>query len=245
MKQQDKRAIWLALAGVGMAAVAFFMYTAGERLSKSGIEKAARDYDANGQIGEPPPGWKDDYSHWDSENWGMPVEELGLLYPDGELDYSYSPVKLSEEGQRRLEEIVEETRQTRGKETAKAIFSKEQKTGNVIMLDGSVMEEAPYSNAHLQNGEIVYVGVSVYDLHGFVKFGNIARLFSSPNNFSIGYYRRSPDGALMREVISPSSGLKHIAAAPAPDMSTYTEAQIKAVKHGWIRAIASIYGCYD
>ena len=305
MKQQDKRAIWLVLAGVGMAAAAFFMYMAAERLSKSGmdgkreakppteagqtsspapapvavkpivqptpsfpeepapqieppseppparyvyvedpIEKAARDYDANGQIGNPPPGWKDDYSHWDSENWGIPVEKLGTPYPDGEMNYAYRPVRLTSEGQRRLDEIIEKTRQTKGEAAAEALISKEWKSGGVIMMDGSV-REASYSHAQLENGDVVYVGVNVYDLDGFTDFGNQARRFSSPNNFSISYYRRRPDGALVREVISPSSSLKDYVAAAPPDMSTYTDAQIEAMKDSWLVAIATVYGCYE
>ena len=87
--------------------------------------------------------------------------------------------------------------------------------------------------------------MNIYDLHGFTVYGNIARQFSSPNNFSIAYYRRSPDGALMREVISPSSGLKDFVAAPPPDMSTHTEAQIEAMRNSWLVSIATLHGCYD
>ena len=266
MKQRDKRAFWLILAGVGMAAAAVFMFLAAERLKKSGtdkkqtaeqtlspspapvevkpivqplppvskktpppavtraeepveapsmkpspryvyvedpIEKAARDYDASGQVGDPPAGWKEDYSHWDSENWGIPVEKLGTPYPDGEMNYDYRPVKLTREGQHRLDEIVEETRRTRGEAAAKALFSKEQKRGDVLMLGGDFIE-AHYSRAQLENRRRICRREYIR-FHGTV-YGNRARQFSSPNNFSIAYYRRSSDGALTDLSVLRSQG---------------------------------------
>ena len=93
----------------------------------------------------------------DSENWGIPVEKLGTPYTDSEMNYDYRPVQLTREGQRRLDEIVEETRQTRGETAAKTLFSKERKVGDVLMLDGS-LREAYYSHAQLEN-ETSYMSV--------------------------------------------------------------------------------------
>ena len=293
MKQQDKRAIWLVLAGVGMAAAAFFMYMAAERLSKSGmdgkreakppteagqtsspapapvavkpivqptpsfpeepapqieppseppppryvyvedpIEKAARDYDANGQIGNPPPGWKDDYSHWDSENWGMPVEELGLLYPDGEIKYSFHPFKLSAEGEKKLMEELESIRQEKGEEAAKEFISDVPKAG-VIRVDDEYLDDMSYTDVELADGKTVYVALIQYDVYGYRRFGNRFRQFNAPCGFSIGYCRQDPDGALLRRVVTPDSVYREFIAAPPPDASQYTEAQMEALKDSW------------
>ena len=294
MKQHDKRAIWLVLAGVGMAALAVFMYMAAERLRKKPvnekreaqptteaaltfspapapvavkpivqptlsapapqseqlveaapmepppryvyaedpIEKAARDYDANGQIGEPPPGWKDDYSHWDSENWGMPVEELGLLYPDGEVDYTFHTFKLSAEGEKKLMEELESIRQEKGEEAAKEFISDTPKTG-VVRVDDEYLDDMSYTDVELADGKTVYVALIQYNVYGYRSFGNRFREFSAPCGFSIGYCRRDPDGALLRRVVAPDSVYREFIAAPPPDASQYTEAQMEALKDSW------------
>ena len=301
MKQRDKRAFWLILAGVGMAAAAMFMFLAAERLRKSGtdkkqtaepsteaaqtlipspspvalkpivqplpsvpqktpppavtcaeeppvelpmkpspryvyvedpIEKAARDYDASGQIGDPPAGWKEDYSHWDSENWGMPVEELGLLYPNGETDYDSPPFKLSAEGEKKLMEELEAIRQEKGEEAAKEFISDKPKRGT-IRLGDEYIEGVGYTDVELENGETVYVALSQYDVYGYRIFGNRFREFSAPSGFFIAYYRRRTDGALLRDIYMPDKASKEFIAAPPPDASQYTEAQIEKLKGAW------------
>ena len=294
MKKQDKRAIWLVLAGVGMAALAVFTYMMAERVRKNAvnekreaqptteaaltlsptpalaavkpivqptppapapqseqlveappmepppryvyvedpIEKAARDYDANGQIGEPPPGWKDDYSHWDSENWGMPVEELGLLYPDGEVDYTFHTFKLSAEGEKKLMEELESIRQEKGEEAAKEFISDTPKTG-VIRVDDEYLDDMRYTDVELADGKTVYVALIKYNVYGYRSFGNRFREFSAPSGFSIAYYRRHTDGALLRDIYMPYKPSKEFIAAPPPDAPQYTEAQMETLKDSW------------
>ncbi|MDE0021730.1 MAG: hypothetical protein OXT69_10170 [Candidatus Poribacteria bacterium] len=295
MKQQDKRAFWLILAGVGMAAAAVFMFLAAERLRKSGtdkkqtaeqtlnpspapvevkpivqplpslpkktpppavrradeppvelpmkpspryvyvedpIEKAARDYDASGQVGDPPAGWKEDYSHWDSENWGMPVEKLGMLYPDGKLDYSFFPIKLSAEGYEHLKKERESIRQEKGDEAAKEFISDEPKEG-VIRIGDDYFDGYRYTEAELENGKTVYVALYQDHIYGYRTFGNRFREFTSPSGFSIVYIRRDPDGALLRQVGTPDDKWHEFIAAPPPDRSEYTAEQIEAMKNSW------------
>ncbi len=306
MKQQDKRAFWLILAGVGMAAAAVFMFLAAESLRKSGtdkkqtaeqtlspspapvevkpiaqplpsfpkktpppavrradeppvelpmkpspryvyvedpIEKAARDYDASGQVGDPPAGWKEDYSHWDSENWGMPIEKLGTLYPNGKIEYSAQPFKLSKEGNKLLMEELEAIRQEKGEEAVKEFISDTPKTG-AIRLDDEYLDERRFTEVELENGETVYVALSLYDIYGYRILGNRTRQFNSPNGFSIGYYRRHTDGALLRYIYMPDKGSKEFIAAPPPDMSKYTDAQIESLIRAWRGNLEALNPCY-
>ena len=170
------------------------------------LEKAARDYDANGQIGDPPPGWKEDYSHWDSENWGVPIEKLGTLYPNGKVDYGVQPFKLSAEGNKLLMEELEAIRQEKGKDAAKEFISDTPKSGVIRLGDEYI--DGGYMRVELVNGKAVYVALSLFDVYGYRILGNRFRQFTSPNNFSIAYYRRHTDGALMREIYNPERGGK-------------------------------------
>ncbi len=311
MKQLNRRAFWLILAGVGMAAVAVVMFLAAERLKKSGmdkkptgtpstevaqilapfpapveakpivqaapstpektkppavkraeeppvelqtapspryvyvensLEKGARDYDANGQIGDPPAGWKEDYSHWDSENWGMPLEKLGTLYPNGKVDYSVQPFKLSAEGNRLLMEELESIRQEKGEEAAKEFISDTPKTGLIRLGDEYI--DRGYMRVEVESGKTVYAALSLFDVYGYRILGNRFRQFSSPNNFSVAYYRRHTDGALMRDIYMSDKGAKEFIAAPPPDMSQYTDAQIEALKRAWRGNLEALSPCY-
>ncbi len=70
------------------------------------LDAAAREYDKNGQVGEPPDGWKPDYSHWDTWDWHRPVEKVDILERiEGATALVYRP---SEESRQRSKEIDDE-----------------------------------------------------------------------------------------------------------------------------------------
>ena len=74
--------------------------------SANDLGAAAREYDDNGQVGEPPEGWKPDYSHWDTWHWGQPVEKVGIWERiEGATALVYRP---SEETRQRRKEIEDE-----------------------------------------------------------------------------------------------------------------------------------------
>ena len=305
MKKQDKRAIWLILAGVGMAALAVFTYMMAERVRKNAvnekreaqptteaaltfspapapvavkpivqptlsapapqseqlveaapmepppryvyaedpIEKAARDYDANGQIGEPPPGWQEDYSHWDSENWGMPIEKLGTFYPNGKVEYDFQPFKLSAEGEKKLMEELETIRQEKGEEAAKEFISDAPKNG-IVRIGDEYVDYVDYTDVELDNGKTIYVALGLYDLRGYRIIGNRIREFIAPSGFSVLYYRRYPDGALLRRVDAPEKVSGEFIADTPPDLSEYTDAQVKSLINAWDRDLKTLDICY-
>ena len=162
----------------------------------------------------------------------MPVEELGLLYPDGEIDYTFHPFKLSAEGEKKLMEELESIRQEKGEEAAKEFISDVPKMG-VIRVDDEYLDDMSYTDVELADGKTVYVALIQYNVYGYRSFGNRFREFSAPCGFSIAYCRRDTDGALLREIYSPERGGKQFIAAPPPDASQYTEAQMETLKDSW------------
>ena len=82
----------------------------------------------------------------------MPVEELGLLYPDGEIKYSFHPFKLSAEGEKKLMEELESIRQEKGEEAAKEFISDTPKTG-VVRVDDEYLDDMSYTDVELADGK--------------------------------------------------------------------------------------------
>ena len=197
--------------------------------------EAAREYDRNGQIGEPPEGWRTDYSHWDLQYSNTnDLEKIGLVDEGtGGTSFVFKP---TEEARLRMTEIHWEI----GKATEEGLLTQESKSGYVRReflysemavyaapdfvehLDALLKEMKQINEQHMQETS---------DGAGFMIFSEV---FTSPeySKVAVRYYRRE-DGSLMREVTLPSGEMKTFVAGPPPDLSGYSEAAIEYMKDIW------------
>ena len=194
------------------------------------LDKEARKYDADGQVGKPPEGWKEDYSHWDS-NWDE-LTKVGVPQKNvGNTAYAYQP---TEEDRLRKQELVREEE----KAAADGLLSNEPKDG--------------YIRLKFEENDTVYIAPSFID-----RFNEIAteheaihersmrpikdagahttNLVGSepPSGFKIYYYRKPPNGLLIREVTLPNGKRMEFTAASSPDFSNFTEQEVEMMKSDW------------
>ena len=203
------------------------------------LDKAAREYDRNGQVGDPPKGWKADYSHWDSRDWGD-LENLGVPEDFGTLSI-YQP---TEEARQRAAEI----RSKISKAGDGGLLTKEPKDGYIRWVHST--------GKGFPDGELaVYVAPDFIEQYRafldeleqinrhnmrevpgrgpVVIFPEIS-LTPEYSKVAVRYYR-SGKGFLMRGVTLPSGKAMEFVAGPPPDLSRFSELEIERIKNIWNR----------
>ncbi len=201
------------------------------------LDAIAREYDDNGQVGEPPEGWKPDYSHWDTMAWGKPsLEEVGILERHIGTALVYRP---SEETRQRRQEIENE----RNAAIEKGLITGAPREGYVKREfdDG---DDAAYvarsfvgrfdamlaEDILLNKGGMREEPAVGYTGGGFLGYRN------PTGNFEIYYYRET-DGSLTRYVILKNSKVERHYAGPPPDLEAlgFTPRDIEIQKNRWQR----------
>lgn len=194
--------------------------------------QAAIDYDRNGQIGEPPEGWREDYSHWDLRSNPSELERIGLVEILGGSSYMYQP---TEEARLRMDEI----RREMAKAWEEGLLTREAKSGYVrrVSYGDSVMYAAP---DFIEQYDTLLREMKQINVRHMQETSDEGAFFILPEKFTsreyskvgIRYYRRD-DGSLMREVTLPSGEMETFVAGPPPDLSGYSEAAIEFMKQNW------------
>ena len=232
------------------------------------VEEEARLYDRNGQKGEPPAGWKPDYSHWDTADWRIDIRCIGTDQPNG-VSYQHYPIRMVEEGYENLMEYVQQVQKTKGRKVANKIVSLVPRSGDIPSGD-RILEDRPYEDAQLPSGKIAYIARTLYDIYGYRSLGNHFREFTSPSGFGIVYYRDKETGILVREPRLPPEGEAPVpkapdpkrsefssadaymipwnrpkfVAAPAPDLSGHSEKDAQRIRNSW--GLSDMYHvCFD
>lgn len=167
--------------------------------SANDLDAAAREYDDNGQIGEPPEGWKPDYSHWDTKAWGNPpLEEVGIMKRvKGATALVYRP---SEETRQRSEEIENE----RNAAIEKGLIIGEPREGYVKRGFGEGDDVAYVARSFVGRFDALLLEDILLNKGGMREEPTIAYTGSGSvgymtENFEIFYYREK-DGSLTRKV---------------------------------------------
>ena len=203
-----------------------------ENLQTSRIEKAAREYDVAGGVGEPPEGWKEDYSHWDSHP-GDDLVKVGMMEREEGSGRTYRP---TEAALQRLSQIEKELL----KAAEDGLFSKEPK-GDYIRQEideGKIVYVAPNFveryNALLEEDDAIHE----QNTHTVSRTGYFATPSMGTMKFDSGlqitYYRRKSDGSLVRSVDLPSGETKkYVFADSKPDLSGFSEKEIEMMKESW------------
>ncbi len=205
------------------------------------LDKEAVEYDKKGQVGDPPPGWKDDYAHWDSSIWKDAVqslEQIGLIQKNMDVvgGYTFQP---TEKQAQRMEELEQEAVAA----AEKGLVSKDPKDGYVRLdLD----EESGTSKAVYAAPDFADRIREIWDEQiainkaGMVPVPSVhatnAVGWGRPTDkFKILYLRRPSDGSLVRDVKLPSGERKQFVAAPPPDSSQFSQGEIEMMRKGWER----------
>ncbi len=194
--------------------------------------QAAIDYDRKGQIGEPPEGWREDYSHWDLRSHANDLEEIGLVKGTGGSSYIYQP---TEEARQRMDEIQREIVKAR----EEGLLTQEAKSGYVrrVLYGETAVYAAPDFIEHYDAllREMKQINEqNMQETSGGGAFIIFPESSTSPeySKVKIRYYRRE-DGSLMREVTLPSGEMTTFVAGPPPDLSGYSEAATEFMKYHW------------
>ena len=196
-------------------------------------DEAAREYDRKGQIGEPPEGWRKDYSHWDLQYPNTSdLERIGLAEEIGGSSYIYQP---TEEARLRMGEIQREIAKAR----EEGLLTQELRSGYVRrVLDGEMaVYAAPDFIEHYDALLKEMKQINEQNMRempnkgGFIIFPETSPI-PGYSKVVVRYYRRD-DGSLMREVTLPSGEMKIFVAGPPPDLSRYSEAAIEFMKEHW------------
>ena len=195
--------------------------------------QAAIEYDRKGQIGEPPEGWRKDYSHWDLRYPNAnDLEEIGLAREMGGTMYIYQP---TEEARLRMGEIQREI----AKAGEEGLLTQEAKSGYVrrVLYGERAMYAAPDFIEHYDAllREMKQINEqNMQESSGGGAFLVLPETSTTPeySKVAVRYYRRG-DGSLMREVTLPSGEMKTFVAGPPPDLSRYSEAAIEFMKKNW------------
>ena len=162
------------------------------------LDAAAREYDDNGQIGEPPEGWKPDYSHWDTWHWHRPLEEVGIMKRiKGATALVYRP---SEETRQRRKEIEDE----RNAAIEKGLIIGEPREGYVKRGFGEGDDVAYVARSFVGRFDALLLKDIFLNKGGMREEPTIAYRGGGPlgyrtPNFEIYYYREK-DGSLTRKV---------------------------------------------
>ncbi len=200
---------------------------------------AAQAYDDNGQVGDPPEGWKPDYSHWDSrtflsnETGPIPIDKVGIAErSEGGTGRSYQP---TEEARQRREAIEKELQNA---------------TDKGLMI---VEPKDEYVRREFDEGtDVVYVAKSFIDRFDALTaedlaiyessmqettggtFGGVNDMGYSRNGFEVQYYREA-DGTLMRRVNLASGEVMRFVVSPPPDLEAmgYSPEEIEATMRIW------------
>ncbi len=196
--------------------------------------QAAIEYDRKGQIGDPPEGWRKDYSHWDIQypNTSSDLEKIGLVEETGGPSYIFQP---TEEARQRMGEIQREIAKAR----EEGLLTQEAKSGYVrrVLYGEIAVYAAPDFIEHYDAllREMKQINVR-HMQETSVRGGFIISSGMSTNpeysKVAVRYYRRG-DGSLMREVTLPSGEMKTFVAGPPPDLSRYSEEAIEFMKYHW------------
>ena len=190
----------------------------------------AREYDKNGQVGDPPSGWKDDYAHWDSDYWGVDLAIVGI--PQVAEDEPVLIYKPTEEQEQRMEELDQEI----DKAAENGQLSEEQKDGfvRVEFEENDFVYAAPSFVNRLN--EITAEQTAINEASMAPVYGNIYDTAMSRGEnhdlFKIVYFRK-PDGTLIREVTLPGGEPMEFVAGPPPDFSQFTESEVESMKNKW------------
>ena len=194
-------------------------------------DEEAREYDRNGQAGDPPSGWKDDYAHWDSEHWGVAdlamvgVPQMDEVKPS--LIYKPTPAQ-----QRRMDELSQEL----AKAAEKGLLSMKPKFGFVRVEFGK--NDFVYSDPRFVNrlNEVAAEQVAINEAGMKPVYGNsyYVAMSRGANHdlFKIVYFRK-PDGVLVREVILPDGDPMEFTAGPPPDLSQFKDHVVESMKNKW------------
>ena len=196
------------------------------------VQAAAIEYDRNGQIGEPPEGWKEDYSHWDLRYNANDLEAIGLVKGTGGIGYIFQP---TEEARLRMSEIQREI----SKAAEEGLLTQESKSVYVrrVLEDGEMaVYAAPDYIEHYDAllKEMKQINVRHMQETSDRAFSMFSEMSTAPeySKVAVRHYRRD-DGSLMREVTLPSGEMKTFVAGPPPDLSRYSEEAIEYMKGHW------------
>ena len=205
--------------------------------SANDLGAAAREYDDNGQVGEPPEGWKPDYSHWDTWHWHVPFEEVGIIKrAKGYTALVYRP---SEETRRRRKEIENE----RNAAIEKGLITGEPKEGYVKRGFGDEDDVAYVAKSFVRRFDAMLLEDILLNKGGMREEPGIAYTGGGPmgriapnGKFKIYYYREK-DGSLTRKVTLKSGKVERHKAGPPPDLEAlgFEPIDIEHQKRKWER----------
>lgn len=205
------------------------------KASANDLDAAAREYDDNGQVGEPPEGWKPDYSHWDTRNWRQPLEKIGMMERiEGATALVYRP---SEETRQRSKEIENE----RNAAIKKGLITSEPKEGYVRRGFGDEDDVAYVAKSFVGRFDAMLLEDILLNKGGMREEPTIAYTGGADigyNNkiFEI-YYYRSKDGSLMRRVFLnfKNSKSETFKVSPPPDLEAlgFDPIDIEHHKNRW------------
>ena len=202
---------------------------------------AAQAYDSNGQVGDPPEGWKSDYSHWDSyaflidpETGPIPIDKVGIAERSvGGTGRSYRP---TEEARQRMEAIEKERQDA----IEKGLMIGEPKDGYVRRefdegTDVVYVAESFIDRFDALTAEYLAIHESSMQETTGRSFGGVNDMgYNSRKGFKVQYYREA-DGTLMRRVNLASGEVKRFVVSPPPDLEAmgYSPEEIEATKDQW------------
>ena len=183
------------------------------------LDAAAREYDDNGQIGEPPEGWKPDYSHWDTTIW-IPLEKVGIINRVSGTALVYRP---SEETRQRRKEIEDE----RNAAIEKGLIIGEPREGYVKRGFGEGDDVAYVARSFVGRFDALLLediflnkgGMRETPAVGYTGGGPISYRTPVTKNFELHYYREK-DGSLTRKVILnfKNGKVEKFKVSPPPDL---------------------------
>ena len=197
----------------------------------------AREYDDNGQVGEPPEGWKPDYSHWDTLDWGEPLEKVGMMERvKGATALVYRP---SEEARQRRKEIEDE----RNAAIKKGLITSEPKEGYVRRGFGDEDDVAYVAKSFVGRFDAMLLEDILLNKGGMREEPTIAYTSGTGAGFGRGtknfeiYYYRAKDGSLMRRVFLnfKNSKSETFKVSPPPDLEAlgFDPIDIENHKNRW------------
>ena len=200
----------------------------------------AQRYDVDGQVGEPPEGWKSDYTHWDAF---FDLESVGIIRPNGGTVRTYTP---TEETRKRVDAIEKELNDALEKglismgEPIKGYVKRVIDDEGVAYVAKSFIERFDTLAAEdkaLHESSMVERTAELHEMFNHSPSITYDTNFSGINNFRIHYYRKS-DGTLMRKVTVKGGKAEQFVASPPPNLEAlgFSPKAIEVQKGVWNRS---------